>query len=147
MHGAKPRRRQSIFACLPTREASVLPFVKSSSGPHLISFIFLFISSQLFLHIHTALSRRLSFFFSLCFRQILNVKDHPDHQTATRAHSDLFAVSQVVDCDLKAVAAGTRVCVGLQGFIVGHVLVGECVSWISFWPLGGTRRTSISISS
>jgi hypothetical protein len=79
----------SFTAC----EASVLPFYKSSSGLHLISFLFLFISSQLFPHIHTDLSRRLNLLLSLRFRQILNVKDHPNHQTATRTHSDLFAVS------------------------------------------------------
>ena len=40
-----------------------------------------------------ALSRRLSLLLSLRFGQILNVKDDPNHQTATRADGDLFAIS------------------------------------------------------
>lgn len=87
-----------------------------------------------------ALSRRLSLLLSLRFGQILNVKDDPNHQTATRADGDLFTVSQVVDRDLKAVAAGAWVCVSLKSGIVGHVLGEKDCQWAIFLGPGFLRR-------
>jgi hypothetical protein len=61
----------------------------------------------------------------LRFGQIVHVKDHSDHETAAGTHSNLFAVTQIIDGDLEAVAAWARVCVCLEGGIVGHVLLNR----------------------
>jgi hypothetical protein len=65
-------------------------------------------------------SRRGLLFLRL--RQIVHVKDYSDHETAAGTHSNLFTVAQIIDGDLEAVAARARVCVCLEGGIVGHVL-------------------------
>jgi len=48
-------------------------------------------------------------------------KDNPDHQAAGGTHSDLLAVAEVVQQNLKAVAAGTRVRVQLQRRVECHI--------------------------
>lgn len=48
-------------------------------------------------------------------------KNHLDHQRAARTHRHVLTVTQVVDGNLKTVAAGTRVVVYLQDGIEGHV--------------------------
>jgi hypothetical protein len=114
----KPRRRYTMFV----REAFYSTHIRSApafSSPSFLSHS-LDCSIQV---VHSTLSRHLSLLLSLRLWQILSVKDNSDHETATRAHGDLFAVSQVVDRDLEAVAAGAWVCVSLQSGIVGHVLV------------------------
>ncbi|CAG7962831.1 unnamed protein product, partial [Penicillium nalgiovense] len=40
----------------------------------------------------------------------------------TRAHGDLFAVAQIVDRDLEAVATWAGICVDLNIRVEGHVL-------------------------
>lgn len=51
-----------------------------------------------------------------------HVEDHTDHQAATGTHGDFFAVAQIVDCDLEAVATWARICVDLDIWIEGHIL-------------------------
>lgn len=49
------------------------------------------------------------------------IKDNPDHQTATWTHADILSVAQIVDGDLEAVAAWTGEMVDLHRRIEGHV--------------------------
>jgi hypothetical protein len=78
--------------------------------------------------------------------QILHIEDHPDHKTATRAHSDLLAVAQVIDCNLEAVAARARVCVSLQSGIVGHVLlVAEMLAKRGFAMFGSRVKAYLDL--
>jgi len=45
-----------------------------------------------------------------------------DHQTATRAHSDVFTVHQICKSYLEPVATRTWIMVDLESWIVCHVL-------------------------
>jgi hypothetical protein len=48
-------------------------------------------------------------------------KNDLDHQTTARTHSDFFAVAEVCQADLKAIATRARVMVDLQGWVESHV--------------------------
>ena len=50
------------------------------------------------------------------------VEYYPNHQTAARAARNVFAVAHVAYRNFKAVAAGTRVVVDLEGLIVEAIL-------------------------
>lgn len=49
------------------------------------------------------------------------VKDHPNHQTTTRAHSNLFPIAQIRERDLEFIATGTGIVVTLKCRVVSHV--------------------------
>ena len=135
MHISRLRRTHGTKPCRTSLPRCVLSSTQSASGPHRLSSFYCSLQGTL-----PALSRRLSLLLSFRFGQILNVKDDPNHQTATRADGDLFTVSQVVDRDLKAVAAGAWVCVSLKSGIVGHVLGEKDCQWAIFLGPGFLRR-------
>ena len=134
-HVRRLRRTHGTKPCRTSLPRCVLSSTQSASGPHRLSSFYCSLQGTL-----PALSRRLSLLLSFRFGQILNVKDDPNHQTATRADGDLFTVSQVVDRDLKAVAAGAWVCVSLKSGIVGHVLGEKDCQWAIFLGPGFLRR-------
>ena len=49
------------------------------------------------------------------------IKNHPNHQATARTHRDIFPIAEVIDRNLKPVAARTRVMVDLDGRIEGHI--------------------------
>ena len=49
------------------------------------------------------------------------IKNDSNHQTAAGAHGNVLLVTQVVEGDLKAIAARTRIVVDLESFVEGHV--------------------------
>jgi hypothetical protein len=49
------------------------------------------------------------------------IENHPDHEAAAGANSNVLLVPQIVEHDLESVAAGARVVVHLERFVEGHI--------------------------
>lgn len=60
------------------------------------------------------------------------IKNNPDHQTATRTNSYLLPVPQVRNPDLEPVSTRTRVVVDLQRSVVRHVFDLDLVVYRHF---------------
>ena len=71
--------------------------------------------------------------------QVPSTKYDSYHQTTTRAHCDLLAISQVRDPDLEAVATGTRVVEYLEFLIEGHVFDFYFIIYVRFVDIGGSH--------
>jgi len=56
------------------------------------------------------------------FWKVIGFKYDSNHQAATRADCDIFAVSQVCNGDFKFVAARTWVMIYFEGGIISHIL-------------------------
>jgi hypothetical protein len=55
-------------------------------------------------------------------RKVYQVENDANHQAAAGAYGNVAAVAEVIESDLEAVAAGTRVVIDLEVIVKGHIL-------------------------